>query len=133
MGEVIQVNYVRRKELKNGQLRLEERDDDVEIDLIMETEKISESADNFFDALMKIRIELEIKDIQLLCKGCCKNVYPSGMALAMGMGRKAYTLYMGKQAKTVDLVDIFEKCPLDDYASIEQQKQYFEQWIESLR
>ena len=67
-----------------------------------------------------------------MCKGCCQNVYPSAILLSMGEGRKVYTLQMGEQAKLASLVDIFEKCDSDQYASIEEQYNYYEAWINSL-
>lgn len=43
------------------------------------------------------------------------------MILSMGIGREAYYLTMGKQAET--LVDIFDNCSSQEYATIEEQKQ----------
>lgn len=94
---------------------------------------LEKEGDNYFETLIEIRQELEKMNIKLLCKGCCKNVYPSGMLLNMGSGRKAYTLIYGEQAKMDSLVDIFESCSIDEYATIEQQSEYFESWIMSLR
>lgn len=90
-------------------------------------------ADNYFDTLIKLREELEKSNIKLLCRGCCKNVYPSGMLLCMGAGRNAYTLIYGEQARTDSLVDIFASCSVDEYATIEEQLEYFEEWTHSLR
>ena len=56
---------------------------------------LEKEGDNYFDTLIDLRVELEKLDIKLLCKGCCKNIYPSGMLLSMGAGRKAYTLIFG--------------------------------------
>ena len=64
--------------------------------------------ENFFDALLALRKELEKRNIQILCNGAAENVYPSTMQLAMGDGRLAYKLYLGQQARMLDLVDIFE-------------------------
>ena len=89
--------------------------------------------DNYFDTLIKLREELEKLNIKLLCKGCCKNVYPSGMLLCMGAGRNAYTLIYGEQAKMNSLVDIFDSCSIDEYATIQEQLEYFEEWTCSLK
>ncbi len=67
-----------------------------------------------------------------MCKGCCKNVYPSGMILSMGEGRKAYELELGKQAKMDSLVDIFAPCLSQEYAIIMAQEEFYKTWLESL-
>ena len=94
---------------------------------------LKKEGDNYFDTLIKLREELEKLNIKLLCKGCCKNVYPSGMLLCMGAGRNAYTLIYGEQAKMNSLVDIFDSCSIDEYATIQEQLEYFEEWTCSLK
>lgn len=87
---------------------------------------------NYFEVLVKLRGELEKEGIKLLCKGCAKNVYPSGMISDMGMGRNAYTLFLGLPARMDSLVDIFNECSESEYASVLEQQVYFEQWIRSI-
>ena len=82
--------------------------------------------------MVKLRKDLEKINIKLLCKGCCKNVYPSGMILNMGTGRKAYTLSYGEQARMNSLVDIFTPCSVDQYATVQQQADFFKSWIKSI-
>ena len=94
---------------------------------------MKKEGDNYFDTLIKLREELEKLNIKLLCKGCCKNVYPSGMLLCMGAGRNAYTLIYGEQAKMNSLVDIFDSCSIDEYATIQEQLEYFGEWTCSLK
>ncbi len=84
--------------------------------------------ENFFYALLELRKELELQDVKLLCKGCCRDVYPSPMILSMGDAIKAYKLTMGKHALTKDIVSIFDPCELDEYASIEEQYAYYLEW-----
>lgn len=90
------------------------------------------SAKNYFDALIKLREKLEQESIQILCRGANKNVYPSAMQLNMGTGRNAYMLIMHKRARQQDVVDIFEFSKIAECASIAEQKQFFNFWIESL-
>ncbi|MDE5782646.1 MAG: hypothetical protein K2I03_14415 [Lachnospiraceae bacterium] len=80
---------------------------------------LEKEGDNYFETLIELRQELEKMNIKLLCKGCCKNVYPSEMLLNMGAVRKAYTLIYGEQAKMNLLVDIFDSCSIEEYATIE--------------
>ncbi len=109
-----------------------EHEDEVRVDFIYFDKKISKYADNFFDALLELRKELEELGIHLLCKGCSKTVYPSAMQLNMGEGRQAYDLTLGKQASNNMIVDIFAPCNENEYASAEEQHSYFLKWIESL-
>lgn len=54
------------------------------------------------------------------------------MILSMGTGRNAYVLVRGEQAKMSSLVDIFDSCSIDEYATIGEQSEYFKEWTISL-
>lgn len=131
MGEEYIVKYIISENEESGIIQTYENDDDVEIVLKIGDISITKQADTFFEALIEIRKELEAKGIKLLCKGCSRNVYPSAMILDMGSGRKAYTLTMGEQAKMNSLVDIFEPCQIEEYATVEEQYNFFNKWINS--
>jgi hypothetical protein len=104
----------------------------VKICFRIDNDIITKSGDTFFETLIEVRRELESKGIKLLCKGCNRNVYPSAMILNMGVARKAYTLTLGEQAKMNSLVDIFANSSLEEYASVEEQQDFFETWLKSL-
>ena len=87
---------------------------------------------DYFTAMIEIRRELETDGILLKCYGASKNVYPSRMALDMGAGWKAYKTTLGQQAKTSDLVSIFESGPDVEPATVEEQKAFHEAWFDSL-
>lgn len=107
-------------------------DDDVAIEFRVNDIVIIQNDVTFFEALVKIRIKLEQNGIKLFCQGCRKNVYPSPMMLAMGSGDKAYVLTLGRQAKMSDMVSIFEKCEFEEYATVKEQRAFYEKWIKSL-
>ena len=132
MWEQYNVKCIIDKNEQIGIIQARENVNDVKVVLKMENICIEKKANSFFEALVEIRRELEKKGIKLLCKGCCRNVYPSGMILEMGSGRKAYSLTMGKQAEINSLVDIFETCQIEDYASVDEQYIFFEQWCDSI-
>lgn len=113
-------------------IELSENEDNVRIKFILEEVIFEKEDETFFEALIKMRKDLEKMDIKLLCKGCCKNVYPSAMILKMGAGRKAYTLTYGEQAKMNSLVDIFAPCSIEQYGTVQQQADFFASWIESI-
>lgn len=131
--EVYNILCIKKNQEKKALIELTENENSVEIRFSLDELVLKKEGDNYFETLIKIRQELERKDIKLLCKGCSYNVYPSGMILNMGEGRKAYTLNYGEQAKRNSLVDIFDSCLLEEYATIEQQSEYFENWTISLR
>lgn len=131
MVEEYNVNCIKGNKKLDAIIQANEYDDDVELIFLLGDLKISKRADNFFEALVEIRRELEEDDIKLLCKGCCMNVYPSAMLLGMGAGEKAYVLNLGEQAKMSSLVNIFETCKLEEYASISEQYNFFNKWCGS--
>src|SRR5438046_1364478 len=77
------------------------------LSLTYRDQTISVQASDYLEALCQIRLQLEAQQMQLLCYGASKNVYPSGMARGMGQGLRAYKLTIGKHATMADLVDIF--------------------------
>lgn len=94
---------------------------------------ITKICDNFFYALLALRVELESLNLQICCNGAAESVYPSPMFLSMGVARKAYKLTFGKQALMTDLVDIFDYDETLEFVSIELQEKYYEKWANSVR
>ncbi|MDL2302371.1 hypothetical protein LJC58_08450 [Lachnospiraceae bacterium OttesenSCG-928-D06] len=139
MSERIKLFYVINGIKKHGEIELWEYDekveyeDDVKIKLYINSDTITKYSDNFFEALIEIRKELESLGINLLCRGCCTKVYPSAMLLSMGSGRKAYKLTIGEPATNNMLVDIFESCDEKDYGTIEEQKKFYKSWLDSIK
>ncbi|MEH7515070.1 hypothetical protein V7146_20325 [Gottfriedia acidiceleris] len=88
--------------------------------------------ENFFDALLMLRQDLEEMNIQINCNGAALDVYPSPMSLSMGNGRLAYKLQTGKQAKSEDLVELFD-CDFNlNFVSIDEQQRFYKEWLNSL-
>lgn len=135
MIEEIKIKLKNKDKILNGIIYLCQDDfEDIKIELSYKNEKIIKFSENCFEALIEIRKELENQKIQILCKGANKMVYPSSMQLNMGIGRSAYLLKIGEQAKVKDIVDIFEEEEnIDKCVSIEEQMKFFKLWINSLR
>lgn len=89
-------------------------------------------APDFFEALCKIRLELEREGLIPFCYGASLNVFPSNMARQMGMGKAAYKMVMNQPATQEQLVYIFDQGSGIIPASVEKQKQYFNKWFASL-
>jgi hypothetical protein len=89
------------------------------------------SGTDLFGALVALRRHLEGMGYRLLCAGARRDVYPSGMARAMGSARKAYVFELGKPAQ--DVVDIFAQAQLEQVGTVDEQEQFRQEWIGSLR
>ena len=112
-------------------LELEEDNDICRILFLLRDYSVTVEAENYFFALLELRKKLEAQNIKILCKGASRNVYPSPMILSMGEAIKAYQLTMGKQARMSDLVNIFAPCEVDEYATIEEQLIFYNDWLRS--
>lgn len=53
---------------------------------------LTKTADDFFDALRQIRLELETQNVMILCNGARIDAYPSGMSRQMSLGRIVYLI-----------------------------------------
>lgn len=107
-------------------------EDMVLIEVEFETKKFAFKGENFFHALLDLRREFEKNNIQIMCNGAAKSVYPSSMQVWMGTGRTAYKLYTGKKAKLSDVVDIFD-CDEDlEFVNIEEQSKFYDEWFKSI-
>ena len=101
------------------------------IEIHFNDEQISRMDDNFFQALQKLRKELERRDIQIMCNGAAQNVYPSPMQLSMGPGRIAYLLKLGQKAKIAEIIDIFDCQDGLVFVSVEEQETFYKEWEKS--
>jgi hypothetical protein len=102
----------------------------------IQLERFEENATCFretdlYKAMQALREYLEANGCQLLCAGARPNVVPSGMSRDMGGGRKASVIHLGKQA--TELVDIFGYAEPALVGTVQQQREYVEAWMASLR
>lgn len=110
-----------------------EDQDAVRLELWFDDREFAATTENgFFEALTSLRKEFEPEGFRLECYGCSRRVYPSAMARSMGYGEKAYRLEIGRPARSVDLVSIFEAGPEVQPAALADQEQYYRDWLESL-
>ncbi len=86
-------------------------------------------ASDVFECLRRLRTNLDREGTRLCCNGARLNVWPSGMARDMGGGWKAYVLQIGRRASVKDLVDIFDPAPIEDVATVEEQRRFAEKWL----
>jgi pantothenate synthetase len=122
--------------LMDGKLNLyEEAPDDNEqvlIEIYFHNQKVCKMAENFFRALQALRHDLEKINVQIICNGAAKNVYPSPMQLSMGSCRTAYMLQLGHRARSSDIVDIFECMNSLECVNVKRQEEFYSRWLKSL-
>jgi hypothetical protein len=83
---------------------------------------------DLFDALQKLRLQLEPLGWIPLCNGARTDCYPSGMARDMGGASSVYELTIGKAGR-FPLVGLFEPAPSDKVGTVADQDAYFQQWL----
>ena len=111
----------------------EQVEDICNLKCVYRDKEVAASADDFFEALCLIRLNLEADGLLLFCYGASLNVYPSGMARSMASGKVAYKMQDGKHATKADLVSIYAEGPDVIPATVANQREYFNAWVASDR
>jgi hypothetical protein len=93
--------------------------------------KLRVEAEDLFECLAKLRLDLEKDGAKVLCNGARADAFPSGMAREMSGGKKVYLLRMGEPANPNDLVNTFDEAPVDKIASVADQREYYLAWVKS--
>ncbi len=134
IDEIIEVELLYKlKDKKESKLYIyEEYNDMVKLELHIDDDVIMCISENYFCALKELRLILSEKNFLILCKGACKNVYPSPMQMSMGDCRGAYELKIGEQALSKNIVDIFEITNMESIGSVDEQAKFYEDWIQSI-
>jgi hypothetical protein len=87
---------------------------------------------DFFRALCVLREQLTTRGLSPLCYGASRNVHPSGMLVDMSNGLRAYRLRIGHRGNA-GIVGIFDAGDDLDIVSVEAQRQFYEEWLQSFR
>ncbi|ASA58214.1 hypothetical protein [Vibrio gazogenes] len=96
-------------------------------------ESFEVEADDLFIACTRLREHLEQQYFKLLCNASRENLCVSSMSREMGGGRKGYIVQMGQPTSRDTLVDIFGYVDSHLVVSVEEQKQFHEKWMKSLK
>ena len=78
-------------------------------------------------------LRADFPETKFLCKGAKLNVHPSRMSSQMSAGVVAYELHLGKPSEEDDVVNIFDYEEIDITNDIQQQRDFYQCWIDSLR
>jgi hypothetical protein len=89
------------------------------------------SHDDFFECLVDLRRMVEKEGGLVLCQGARKDVFPSPQMRASA-SMSAYCLELTKPASNQARVRIFDPVPADEVASIEEQRAFYDHWLDSL-
>jgi hypothetical protein len=93
--------------------------------------EIEASSSDYFEAFLEVRLKLEQVGLIPFCYGASLNVFPSRMCRDMGSGMSAYRLTAGKTPQRTDLVRIFEFGHDVIPSSVENQKTFYAEWLQS--
>lgn len=93
-------------------------------------ESYSDTAQDLFYALQKVRRRLEVKNVTVCCNGARPNARSSPM-IAAGGSSIIYLVPRGRPATPRDLVPLFSPAPADAVVSVDQQDEIWESLISS--
>jgi hypothetical protein len=86
------------------------------------------TAPDMFEALVRLRRELEPDGLAVAVQGARRDTYPSGMARDMGGGMGVYVMRAGLPARLEDLVNTLDDAPSDQIATVDEQRAFADAW-----
>lgn len=86
------------------------------------------TAPDMFEALVRLRRQLEPDGLMVAVQGARRDAYPSGMARDMGGGLRVYVLCLGQRARPDDLVETLDDAPSGQIATVDEQRAFAEAW-----
>ena len=87
---------------------------------------------DLFEALVQLRLALEVQDTFLKLNGSRLDVYPSGMQRDMILGLNAYVMPMPRRTTKYEVVNIFDPAPRGTtIATVAEQREFRDQWARS--
>ena len=91
------------------------------------------TAPDLFEALVRLRRQLEPAGLMVAVQGSRRDTYPSRMARDMGGGWKIYVMRPGLPGHPDDLVRTLDDAPPDQLGTVDEQWAFREAWMASLR
>jgi hypothetical protein len=83
---------------------------------------------DMFEALVKLRRQLEPDGLMIAVQGARRDTYPSGMARDMGGGMQVYVIRPGLRARQEDLVETLDDASPDQMATVDEQRAFSGAW-----
>jgi hypothetical protein len=86
------------------------------------------TAPDMFEALVRLRRQLEPDGLAVAVQGARRDTYPSGMARDMGGGMGVYVMRAGLPARLEYLVNTLDDAPSDQIATVDEQRAFADAW-----
>lgn len=83
---------------------------------------------DMFEALVRLRRQLEPDGLMVAVQGSRRDTYPSGMAREMGGGMTVYIMRPGLRARREDLVATLDDAAPEQLATVDEQRSFAEAW-----
>lgn len=132
--EIIKVQAIRIDTLHTFEIELQVDEyvtyDGLMISAILPETTVSVKGDYYFTTFQKFRDSLLHLGIGLKCSGSLLNVCQSPMA---SYSEKIYIITLGMQAKSENLVSIFDYSNIDKFPNSIEQDEYYKKWLSSLK
>ena len=77
---------------------------------------------DMFEALVRLRRQLEPDGMMVAVQGSRRDTFPSGMARDMTGGLQVYAMRPGRNARMKDLVGTLDDAPPDQLATVDEQR-----------
>lgn len=87
------------------------------------------TAPDMFEALVRLRRQLEPDGLMVAVQGARRDTYPSGMARDMGGGMQLYVIRPGRRARREDLVETLDDALPGQIGTVDQQREFAEAWL----
>ncbi|MFD1146721.1 hypothetical protein [Saccharothrix hoggarensis] len=99
------------------------------VELRLAGDRFTATAPDAFEALVRLRRQVEPHGWAVAVQGARRDAWPSGMARDMGGGLRVYVMRPGRAVTTEDdLVDTFADAPVDLLGTIAEQEAYRDAW-----
>ncbi len=98
------------------------------IELVLRGDLFTATGPDMFEALLRLRRQLEPYGYAVAVQGARRDVWPSGMARDMGGGMKAHVMRPGQDATLSGLVQTLDDAPVDLLGTIAEQEKHRDSW-----
>lgn len=107
----------------------DEDSDDIVLKTVINNRVIIVSDCAYLSAYQKLRDYVLSMGFGMKCNGSRCNAVQSGM---MESNAKIYLVEIGSQALLRDIVGIYDYADINEFPNTQEQKAYFQKWIDSL-
>jgi O-phosphoseryl-tRNA(Cys) synthetase len=106
-----------------------EDNDQISMTVKYQNEVYFSHGDCYFSVFQELKDKLLKNNIGLQCYGSLINVHASAIMCNVA---KAYFLKMGEQALNKDIINIFEYINIHEFATKQQQNEFYNNWLNSI-